>query len=221
LQKFLNDDALGLFEIDEATGEPIIDPSTGKPKLIDPKNSATVFVDVTAYNSKNYYVQGAVLLPGKLPVTGMDTVLDAINYSAGLTSWADHQGVVVYRQTRKGEPPQALHVDIDQIIMGDDLSTNYQLLPGDRLVVPNNPNYKAALVDSGTEPRQQATRQRSAPTLYFARPPDDSETSKERAAPGRDLPAVNNAQLRRVEARLSAVEQKLDQILEALKKHNP
>ena len=111
--------------------------------MIDPKDSATVFVDVTAYNSKNYYVQGEVVLPGTIPVTGTDTVLDAINYRRGLDFMGRSQDVVVYRQTRKGEPPQALHVDIDQITMGDDLSTNYQLLPGDRLVVPHNPNSEA------------------------------------------------------------------------------
>ena len=30
---------------------------------------------------------------------------------------------------------QTLKIDIDQIMMGDDLSTNYQLFAGDRLVV--------------------------------------------------------------------------------------
>ena len=138
LQKFLIDEVLGIVEIDEATGEPAVDSATNKPIMIDPKESATVFVDVTAYNSKNYYVQGAVLITGKLPVTGMDTVLDAIHYSGGLASSADHQGVVVYRQTKKGEPPQAMHVDIDQITMGDDLSTNYQLLPGIALLCPTS-----------------------------------------------------------------------------------
>ena len=38
--------------------------------MIDPKDSATVFLDVTAYNSKNYYVQGAVLIPGSFPSPG-------------------------------------------------------------------------------------------------------------------------------------------------------
>ena len=43
------------------TGEPVrrsLRP--GKPKRIDPKDSDRVFVDVTAYNSKNYYVEGEV-----------------------------------------------------------------------------------------------------------------------------------------------------------------
>ena len=217
LQKYLADSVLDLFEIDQATGNPKLDRVTNKPKMVDPKDSSTVFVEVTAYNSKNYYVHGAVHIAGKLPVTGTDTVLDAINYAGGLASSADHQGVVVYRQMRKGEPPQAMHVDIDQILMGDDLSTNYQLLPGDRLVVPYNPNYIAAPVDSGTELREQPVRQRSTPSLYFDRMPDDSDTPKERPTPRRDHPVVNNAQLRRVEARLNAVERKLDQILEVLK----
>jgi polysaccharide export outer membrane protein len=232
LQKFLNDEALGLIENDDETGEAIVDPSTGKPKLIDPKDSYTVFVDVTLYNSKNYYVQGAVLIPGKLPVTGRDTVLDAINYSGGLASSADHQGVVVYRQTRKGEPPQALRIDIDQITMGDDLSTNYQLLPGDRLVVPHRPSSEAEPAHVAAEHFQQRERKGPGPPLYFDRPPPGSDEPAdkladfrdrhlERRAKVRDLPSPRIVPLSRFEARLNAVEQKLDQILEALKTRKP
>ena len=57
-----------------------------------------MFVDVTAYNSKNYYVQGEFETPGKLPITGHERVLDAIDYSGGLTSQADHDQVFLYRQ---------------------------------------------------------------------------------------------------------------------------
>jgi polysaccharide biosynthesis/export protein len=53
MQKYLIDELLGLVECDENDGEPIIDPVTKKPKLLDPKDSDRVFVDVTAYNSKN------------------------------------------------------------------------------------------------------------------------------------------------------------------------
>ena len=67
-----------------------------------------MFVDVTAYNSKNYYVQGEVAVPGRLPVTGKETVLDAINYAGGLTSQADHKAVVLYRQPSKGGPVAGL-----------------------------------------------------------------------------------------------------------------
>src|SRR5262249_13608344 len=66
LRKYLTDVTLGIVEIDDATGEPKIDAQTKKPVLIDPKDSDAVFVDVTAYNSKNYYVLGDVLVTGKM-----------------------------------------------------------------------------------------------------------------------------------------------------------
>ena len=44
--------------------------ANGEPVPIDPKESDRVFVDVTAYNSKYYYVQGEFETLGKLPITG-------------------------------------------------------------------------------------------------------------------------------------------------------
>jgi protein involved in polysaccharide export with SLBB domain len=79
LRRYLNDDVLGLREEEGNTAS----------RPIDPKDSERVYVDVTAYNSKRYYVQGDVAVPGRLPVTGNDNVLDAINYAGGLTPTAD------------------------------------------------------------------------------------------------------------------------------------
>ena len=56
----------------------------GKWSDVEPKDSNRVFVDVTAYNSKNYFIQGDVAAPGKLPWTANETVLDALNYAGGL-----------------------------------------------------------------------------------------------------------------------------------------
>jgi polysaccharide biosynthesis/export protein len=83
LRKFLSDEVLGLVEHEMETGEVKLD-KAGKPIMIDPKDSDRVFVDVTAYNSKNYYILGDVLIPGKLPITGNETVLDAIEFAGGL-----------------------------------------------------------------------------------------------------------------------------------------
>ncbi len=91
----------GLVEIDE-TGEPEIDKKTGKPKMIDPKDSDRVFVDVTAYNSKNYYILGDVLITGKLPITGNETVLDAINFAGGLMPTAAPQNIRLVRPAPPG-----------------------------------------------------------------------------------------------------------------------
>ena len=87
LRKYLSDEVLGLIKRDEETGQVATD-KDGKPKMIEPKDSDRVFVDVTAYNSKNYYVLGDVLITGKLPITGNETVLDAIQYRR----WTDADG---------------------------------------------------------------------------------------------------------------------------------
>ena len=91
LMKFLTDEALRLIEIDPENGEPVVDPATGQPKLMDPKDSDRVFVDITAYNSQNYYILGAFYKPGRLPYTGGDTVLDALQFAGGVLSSADRE----------------------------------------------------------------------------------------------------------------------------------
>jgi polysaccharide export outer membrane protein len=219
LQKFLTDESLGLFAIDPTTDKPKLDPSTNKEIMIDPKDSATVFVDITAYNSKNYYVEGSVFDPSRLPVTGRETVLDAIHFAGGLTPNADHNAVVLYRQEGKDGLIKSYHIDIDKIMMGDDLATNYQLRPGDRLVVPHDPSVRAPAIDS--ERRQTVTEHRAGPSRYFARGTEDLEIDKVAAGRRRDQTSGGSGQLTRMEARLTTLEQKLDQVLEALKTRTP
>ena len=140
LRKYLTDTALGLVEIDEATLEPKIDPVTKKPKLNDPKDSITVFVDVTAYNSKYYYVLGDVLITGRLNITGNETVLDAINYAGGLMPTAAPSNIRLVRPAPPGACcEQVLPVNLAAITSGGDPTTNYQLMPGDRLIVYRDP----------------------------------------------------------------------------------
>ena len=89
---------LGLIEQDEEGN--LVD--------VDPKDSNRVFVDVTAYNSKNYYIQGDVAAPGKLPITGNETVLDAINYAGGLIPTAAPQNIRLVRPAPPGSRPAGL-----------------------------------------------------------------------------------------------------------------
>jgi polysaccharide export outer membrane protein len=140
LRKYLTDVALGIVEIDGATGEPKIDPATKKPKLIDPKDSDMVFVDVTAYNSKNYYVLGDVLVTGKMPITGNETVLDALQHAGGLMPTAAPQNIRLVRPAPPGACcEQVLPVNLAAITSGGDPTTNYQIMPGDRLIVYRDP----------------------------------------------------------------------------------
>jgi RNA polymerase sigma factor (sigma-70 family) len=225
LRKYIADHILGLVEHDPETGDPKPD-ADGQIARKRLKDTDRVFVDVTKMNSKNYYVQGAVMIPGKLPITGHETVLDAIDHAGGLNPQADHNNVVLYRKEKNGTL-QRLPINVDQIMMGDDPSTNYQLLPGDRLVVPSKPG-AGQDEESAIEERPEAAPARTLPS--DARPrterrapairtePDDDRVRAPRIDVDRDADA---RPLIRIERRLSEVERKLDRVLEALERRQP
>ena len=104
-------------------------------KVIPPEKSTLVYVDVTAYNGKNYYVAGDVMVPGKLPYTGHETVLDVLNYAGGLTPTADPKAIRLVRPGTSGRPARIYNVDLEAIEQRGDAKANYQLFPGDRLYV--------------------------------------------------------------------------------------
>jgi polysaccharide biosynthesis/export protein len=138
LRKYLQDEVLGLVRAD-AEGNPITN-ANGEMVRIEPRDTDRVFVDVTAYNSKNYYVLGDVLVTGKMPITGNETVLDAINYAGGLTPTAAPQNIRLVRPAPPGACcEQILPVNLAAITSGGDPTTNYQIMPGDRIVVYRDP----------------------------------------------------------------------------------
>lgn len=103
--------------------------------LEDPQIS----LDVLGYNSKVYYVvtQGAglgdrvVILPAK----GNETVLDAIGQVQGLDSTSSTRMWVARPGKNNCDGDQLLPVDWLAVTQRGDATTNYQLLPGDRLFV--------------------------------------------------------------------------------------
>jgi polysaccharide export outer membrane protein len=137
LRKYLTDEYLGLVQEDEETGEP---------KEIDPADSDRVVVDVSAYNSKFYYVQGDVGTPGRLPITGNETVLDAIIFAGGLVPTAAPRNIRLVRPAPPGACcEQVLPVNYHAITSTGDPTTNYQLMPGDRVVVYRDPIVRGTL----------------------------------------------------------------------------
>lgn len=101
-----------------------------------------VNVDVAAYNSKVYYVifdqGGSGQQVVRLPVTGNETVLDAIGQVNGLTPVSDQQRIWISRPGSDG-CESILPVDWDGLTACGKTSTNYQLMPGDRLFVKAYP----------------------------------------------------------------------------------
>jgi polysaccharide export outer membrane protein len=103
-----------------------------------------VSVDVLAYNSKWYYVitdgGGAGEQVYKVPVTGNETVLDAMATINGLPSVASKASIWIARPSPNPcGPDQVLKVDWNGIAQGAQTATNYQMLPGDRLYVKASP----------------------------------------------------------------------------------
>jgi polysaccharide biosynthesis/export protein len=216
LQRFFHDEQLGLLMAEPDTAEFVIDAQTGEPKRIDPRDSDRVIVDVTAYNSKNYYLLGEFVSPGRVPVTGQERVLDAITFANGLTPDADHDQVFLYRQPPGGGPVQTLKIDIDQILLGDDVSTNYQLQPGDRLAVRRRGGAPQPEQLPTTTRPQSAPIVADGPILYFNRQP--APTVKPAAPdPKQQDGDGETSRLQRLERRISDIERKLDLILESLR----
>ncbi len=112
------------------------DVPAGEPGYIHiaPADSNRVFVDVTAYNSKVYYIQGDVGQPGRMPITGKETVLDAIFYSGGLLPSADRHNIHLNRPARGDKPARSYKIDFDAIEWGDK-KANLQVFPDDRLII--------------------------------------------------------------------------------------
>ena len=101
-----------------------------------------VSLDVFVYNSKYFYVisEGGGIgdRVARIPITGNETVLDAIAQLGGFDQAASKK-IWISRPTPGGSGcDQVLPVDWDAISRGAATATNYQLLPGDRLFIAEN-----------------------------------------------------------------------------------
>ncbi len=108
-----------------------------------------ISVSVFAYNSKVYYVitQGAGQgdAVARLPVTGNETVLDAISQINGLSQLSS-KNIWIARPAPSGAGCDViLPVNWSEITAGAATATNYQVLPGDRIFIAEN---KLIAIDS-------------------------------------------------------------------------
>ena len=109
----------------------------GVPQTADAKPSQPYQVSVRLANgqSKYYYVIGTVRTQGRTKVTGGETVLDAI-LLAGLRPNSLPEKAYLVRPHPLGGPDQVLKIDWCGIKDRGDTLTNYQIMPGDRVIVP-------------------------------------------------------------------------------------
>jgi polysaccharide export outer membrane protein len=101
----------------------------------DARQNSEVSVRLSNNQSKFYYVLGAVGNQSRFKCTGNETVLDAI-LQAGLRSNSLPDKAYVSRPHPAGGPDIILKVDWFGIRDRGDTLTNYQIQPGDRVIVP-------------------------------------------------------------------------------------
>lgn len=94
----------------------------------------SVSVVVTDIQGNVLYVLGKVNKPGPVVMTGPTSVLQALSLSGGLDKFADKGSIQVVRGN--GEAQSILPIDYNDLISGQNMATNFVLLPGDTLVVP-------------------------------------------------------------------------------------
>jgi polysaccharide export outer membrane protein len=101
-----------------------------------------ITLDVMAFNSKVYYVildgGGAGQTVMRLPITGNETVIDAISNVSGLSAVSDSDRIWVSRPGPDG-CSSVLPVDWNAVTTKAEPATNYQILPGDRIFVKAYP----------------------------------------------------------------------------------
>ncbi|MFL1526709.1 polysaccharide biosynthesis/export family protein [Pseudomonas sp. O230] len=93
-----------------------------------------VSVVVTGTEGNLVYVQGKVLKPGSVHMSGQTSVLQVISMAGGLDKFADKDDIKVVRLT--GTKQEILRVNYSKLMSGDDMTTNFLLKAGDTLVVP-------------------------------------------------------------------------------------
>ncbi len=113
-------------------------------------DSPEVSVDVFAYNSKVYYVstQGAGLGDRvyRFPVTGNETVLDAIALVNGLEEVSSKNIWIARAGRNRFGQHQILPIDWNGITQYGEVDTNYQILPSDRVYIAED---KLIAIDTG------------------------------------------------------------------------
>lgn len=101
-----------------------------------------VYVIIRDPKSYHFLVIGNVMKPGKIPLSGPTSVLQALSICEGFNEWANKTDVVVVR--RKGEEYERFPFNYKEVVAGhkdkdrerEIMAQNIQLRPGDVIVVP-------------------------------------------------------------------------------------
>ena len=105
------------------------------PPVLPTGNDVTV--RLVGQESDRFYVLGEIKAPGSYPLSGNETVLDALIAAGGVTTKANEHKIILVRPARTGQNRVVLPVCYQSIVQLGDTSTNFQIYPGDRIFVPS------------------------------------------------------------------------------------
>jgi polysaccharide biosynthesis/export protein len=100
------------------------------------RDAGAITVRIVSRQSKVFYVLGEVNAPGAYPLSGRETVLDAILIAGGVNNRANLKGITMSRPTPPDGCRVVLPICYEEIVQIGDTSTNYQVAAGDRIFVP-------------------------------------------------------------------------------------
>ncbi|HVX64201.1 MAG TPA: SLBB domain-containing protein [Pirellulales bacterium] len=103
-------------------------------RAVEPRSEA-INVRLVNPQSAVYYVLGEVNSPGSYPLIGRETVLDGILAAGGLNDRASPCNIILSRPTLPSGCRIVIPICYRQITQLGDTTTNFQLMPGDRIVV--------------------------------------------------------------------------------------
>ncbi|PYQ55278.1 MAG: hypothetical protein DMF78_02585 [Acidobacteria bacterium] len=103
-------------------------------RLADYMPNAEVSVIVTDVHSFKVSVIGAVPKAGRFELKSLTTVMDVLAMAGGLNEFASRSRIVVIRSN--GAESERIPFDYDKVRAGDPTQANFQVHPGDIIIVP-------------------------------------------------------------------------------------
>ncbi|HSA87112.1 MAG TPA: polysaccharide biosynthesis/export family protein [Nitrospira sp.] len=96
-----------------------------------------VAVSLKEVNSSNIFLLGEIANPGKYPLKSKTTLLQGITMAGGFKEGAARNQIVIFRFTDVAPGLKRFTASYDDIVLRSGIADNFELKPGDTLVVPS------------------------------------------------------------------------------------
>ncbi len=106
-------------------------------KLKEYVQNPVVAISLNQVNSSNIFLLGEVANPGKYPLKSKTTLLQGITIAGGFKETAARNQIVIFRFIETAPGMKRFTASYDDIVLRSGISDNFELKPGDTLVVPS------------------------------------------------------------------------------------